>query len=107
MAMKNGKVNSLIIHMIYCVCRVAGGTIGNVVWTQGLDVSLLWLGANVLLIVLMILGSEIPVYGCLKGKSKPELPMVQGTSKTGNLYILSLKRRFPLQILPETTPSKA
>lgn len=52
-------VNSLIIHMIYCVCRVAGGTIGNVVWTQGLDVSLLWLGANVLLIVLMVFLSMI------------------------------------------------
>ena len=36
---------------------------------QGLDVSLLWLGANVLLIVLMILGSEI-FYGCLVGENR-------------------------------------
>ena len=50
------QVNSLLIHMIYCLCSVAGGTIGSIVWKQGLVVSLLWLGANVLLIVLMILG---------------------------------------------------
>lgn len=52
-------VNSMIIHMIYCLCSVAGGMIGAIVWTQGLVESLLWLGANVVLILLMILLSMV------------------------------------------------
>ena len=44
--------------MIYCLCSVAGGVIGTTVWTSGLAATLLWLGANVLLIVLMILGTD-------------------------------------------------
>ena len=62
--------------------------------------SLLWLVANVLLIVLMILGSEI-FYGCLVGENRNRNSVKSENIETGTFYILSLKRRFPLQILPK------
>lgn len=52
----NLKVNSFIIYLIYCFSSLAGGAIGSVAWTRGLAESLVWLGANILLILLMILG---------------------------------------------------
>lgn len=52
-------VNSLIIYTIYCFSSVGGGMIGAQAWTQGLAASLAWLGANILLILLMVAIAEM------------------------------------------------
>ncbi|CAJ1374082.1 unnamed protein product [Effrenium voratum] len=47
-------VNSFIIFVIYCFCNLVGATIGSIAWEAGLWQSFLWLGGNVLLILLLI-----------------------------------------------------